>query len=164
MVIPQSHEKVWSNWSPPRLDSFAKGDADSDIQRDVLNKIIETLRSNIVAQVLKCSQPAAWHADSVTGLTALGTFICISSLSPVTGIESLNGADDDVSESTDHWTSESEPGSSSPSPNSFVASSPTQGGTKATSTSSQGEPTARLGARNSDEENNDDDDDGGVAL
>ncbi|KAL2205631.1 hypothetical protein CC79DRAFT_1311078 [Sarocladium strictum] len=73
MVIPQSHEKVWPNWSPPRLETFTKGDVDSDVQRDVLNKITEALRNDVVAQVLRCSQPAAWHADSVTGLTALGT-------------------------------------------------------------------------------------------
>jgi tRNA(Arg) A34 adenosine deaminase TadA len=147
MVIPQSHEKVWSNWSPPRLEQFAKGDGDSNIQRDVLNKIIEALRNDVVAQILKCSQPAAWHADSVAGLTAL---------------------DDDASESTDYWTSESDPGRSSPSPspspNSSIASSPTQGETKTTSPCSQGETTTKIDLRKSVENINDDDDDGGVAI
>jgi hypothetical protein len=73
MVIPQSHEKAWSNWSPPRLETLVKDDVESSTQRDVLNKITEALRNDVVAQVLRCSQPAAWHADSVTGLTALGT-------------------------------------------------------------------------------------------
>jgi hypothetical protein len=78
--------------------------------------------------------------------------------------------DDDASESTDYWTSESEPGRSSPSPspspspNSSAASSSATGETETTSPCSQGKPTTKMDLRKSVEDINDDDDDGGAAI
>lgn len=74
MVEPPSHGKVWSNWSPPLISNFRKGDQGSDRQRDILQAIIETLRKSIVKQVLQASQPSKWHADSRTGASLLGQY------------------------------------------------------------------------------------------
>lgn len=71
MVVPQSHQNVWVNWAPPRVDNFQKGDAASDEQRDVMNEMIKVLRRDVVRQVLRISQLPGWHPDSVSGIGGL---------------------------------------------------------------------------------------------
>ncbi|QLI66633.1 uncharacterized protein G6M90_00g030420 [Metarhizium brunneum] len=73
MVIPESHEKVWTSWGPPAVTFFRKQNDESDRQRDILNKIIESLRTDAIYQILKCSQPPVWHPDSQTAMSDIIT-------------------------------------------------------------------------------------------
>ncbi|KAK2590965.1 hypothetical protein QQS21_011344 [Conoideocrella luteorostrata] len=73
MVIPGSHEKIWSSWGPPAIAVFRKHDDESDRQRDILNKMIAFLRNDAIVQTLKCSRPPAWHPDSQTALSDIVT-------------------------------------------------------------------------------------------
>lgn len=71
MVVPESHEKVYLNWGPPMIQGFRKGDPASNRQRDLMIKITQAVRDEVLGQVLGRNQPVGWHADSTTGLDTL---------------------------------------------------------------------------------------------
>ncbi|KAJ5788525.1 hypothetical protein N7457_003515 [Penicillium paradoxum] len=77
MVVPSSHRKVWTKWSPPLVKTFAKDDMVAREQTEIMNKIIQELRGQIIDQVLRRSQASRWHPDSKTCITetrSLGHF------------------------------------------------------------------------------------------
>ncbi|CAG8153676.1 unnamed protein product, partial [Penicillium salamii] len=69
MVLPPSHRKVWTRWSPPAVKAFNKGDAATREQIQIMSKITQDLRDQIIDQVLQRSQASRWHADSITYIT-----------------------------------------------------------------------------------------------
>ncbi|KAL5335764.1 hypothetical protein BJX70DRAFT_309516 [Aspergillus crustosus] len=69
MVVPSSHQKVWTAWSPPFLPAFVKGDSATQVQKRILSSISQDLRVQIIQQVLQRSRPSRWHPDSRTGIT-----------------------------------------------------------------------------------------------
>lgn len=64
-----SHQKTWLNWGPPLIQNFQKGDKKSMEQRDVLNKMIASIREELFDQLLRRTEPAPWHPDSVTAIS-----------------------------------------------------------------------------------------------
>lgn len=64
-----SHQKIWLNWGPPLVQNFQKGDKKSIEQRDVLNKMIASIREELFDQLLRRTEPAPWHPDSVTAIS-----------------------------------------------------------------------------------------------
>ena len=64
-----SHQKIWTNWGPPLVQNFQKGDKASTEQRDVLNKMIAYVREELFDQLLRRTEPAPWHPDSVTAIS-----------------------------------------------------------------------------------------------
>lgn len=70
VVIPaESHQKVWPNWGLPKIEKFKKGDVASNRQRDLVNKIAQTCREEIIFQVLGRSSLHPWHPDSQTAIS-----------------------------------------------------------------------------------------------
>lgn len=68
-VIPASHKKVWTKWSPPKVEYGATLGDQAIQQRKILSKITEDLREEIINQVLQRSKHSHWHPDSRTGIT-----------------------------------------------------------------------------------------------
>ncbi|KAH8168251.1 hypothetical protein LIA77_11980 [Sarocladium implicatum] len=99
MVVPASHEKVWSSWSPPMVTDYRKGDPELMRRRDVLQAMIESLRDDVIAQVLQVSQPSAWHADSRTGSSLIDTLNAANNGEADNGIDV--GVDDESDEEVD---------------------------------------------------------------
>ena len=69
MVVPSSHCKIWTNWSPPNVQPFTKKDPESMLQRKLLSQVTKDLREQIIRQVLERSRSSRWHPDSRTGIT-----------------------------------------------------------------------------------------------
>lgn len=69
MVVPSSHCKVWTSWSPPYVPQFTKKDPESRLQRKLLSQVTKDLREQIIRQVLERSRSSRWHPDSRTGIT-----------------------------------------------------------------------------------------------
>ncbi|KAJ5751468.1 uncharacterized protein N7511_008433 [Penicillium nucicola] len=69
MVAPECHRKVWIKWSPPLVKVFTKNLPDFKQQQQIINKMTEDIRSDVIAQVLEQSSPSRWHPDSRTGIT-----------------------------------------------------------------------------------------------
>ncbi|KAL4993355.1 hypothetical protein BDV10DRAFT_198411 [Aspergillus recurvatus] len=71
MVLPSSHQKIWTAWSPPFLPGFAKGDTATQLQKRVLSSMTQDLRVQIIQQVLQRSRSSRWHPDSRTSFTEI---------------------------------------------------------------------------------------------
>ncbi|EAA62201.1 hypothetical protein AN5251.2 [Aspergillus nidulans FGSC A4] len=71
MVVPASHQNVYTSWSPPLLPRFAKGDKDTQLQKQVLSYMAQDMREQIIQQVLQRSRSMIRHPDSRTSLTDL---------------------------------------------------------------------------------------------
>lgn len=69
MVVPSSHCKIWTSWSPPYVQKFTKDDPDAMLQRKLLSQVTQDLREQIIRQVLERSRSSRWHPDSRTGIT-----------------------------------------------------------------------------------------------
>lgn len=69
MVVPSSHCKIWTAWSPPYVQKFTKHDPDAMLQRKLLSQVTQDLREQIIRQVLERSRSSRWHPDSRTGIT-----------------------------------------------------------------------------------------------
>lgn len=69
MVVPASHCKIWTGWSPPHVQHFTKDDPEARLQRKLLSHVTQDLRGQIIRQVLERSRPSGWHPDSRTGIT-----------------------------------------------------------------------------------------------
>jgi hypothetical protein len=62
-VMPASHQTIHKNWRPP---DFILG---NNTQRDILNKMIEDVRTEALHQIDQRRPNAQWHPDSTTGIT-----------------------------------------------------------------------------------------------
>lgn len=69
MVLPPSHRKVWTKWSPPLLKKFDKDEFATCQQNQILIKMSHDLRERVKSQVLQRSRPNRWHPDSRTCIT-----------------------------------------------------------------------------------------------
>ncbi|KAI1103870.1 hypothetical protein F4804DRAFT_352612 [Jackrogersella minutella] len=67
-VIPPSHLKIYLNWG---VRDLPEGDMDPGYiaQRDLLNKMVVTIRQDALDQIEKKAGPSRWHPDSLTGIT-----------------------------------------------------------------------------------------------
>lgn len=80
MVLPSSHRKVWTRWSPPALKAFIKNDMATREQIQIMSKITQELRDQIIDQVLRRSQASRWHPDSMTCITEMPSVSSFNSL------------------------------------------------------------------------------------
>lgn len=80
MVVPASHRKVWTRWSPPLVENFGKNDVATWQQKQILNKITQELRDLVITQVLERSQSICWHPDSRTGITEIRSVASVTSV------------------------------------------------------------------------------------
>ncbi|KAJ5535385.1 hypothetical protein N7527_001639 [Penicillium freii] len=69
MVVPSSHCKVWTRWSPPLVKEFTKNSTAAREQKQIMSKITQALRDQIIDQVLRRTQMSQWHPDSRTYVT-----------------------------------------------------------------------------------------------
>ncbi|GLA56169.1 hypothetical protein AnigIFM63604_005039 [Aspergillus niger] len=69
MVVPESHSKVWVNWSPQLVKNPTTGDPEYDLQVKVLNEMTNELRRAVIAQIFDQSSPSSWHPDSQTAIS-----------------------------------------------------------------------------------------------
>jgi hypothetical protein len=69
MVMPSSHKKVWTKWSPPKMNYYAATGDMAKQQRKILSKITDDLREQVIDQVLQRSVHSLWHPDSRTCIT-----------------------------------------------------------------------------------------------
>ncbi|RFU25554.1 hypothetical protein B7463_g10776, partial [Scytalidium lignicola] len=73
MVVPESHQKIWLNWGPPKLQYGSK-DLGFVQQRNVLNKVIQNIREGVIDEIEQKGSSGKWHPDSQTGITdSIGT-------------------------------------------------------------------------------------------
>ncbi|KAI0851618.1 hypothetical protein F5Y00DRAFT_259621 [Daldinia vernicosa] len=67
-VEPESHQKIYLNWGVPVLPEGSKSPG-YNTQRDLMNKMLETIRKDALAQIIRKAGPLTWHPDSLTGIT-----------------------------------------------------------------------------------------------
>ena len=69
-VRPASHNKTYLCWRPPDIvDDDAEGSAMKH-RRDIINKMVEKIRIDVLEQIEKQSGRRRTHPDSTTGITA----------------------------------------------------------------------------------------------
>ena len=74
MVIPDSHQNVWTNWGPPLVEKFSKSHETGKRQLDILNNMIDDLRKRVISQALEQSSVGNQYPDSSTGITEFHSF------------------------------------------------------------------------------------------
>lgn len=103
IMTPSSHRKVWTNWSPPRVQDLTANKDMFILQRRVMSKITHDVREQVINQVLQRTSQSPWHPDSRTGITE----------SLVTRVQEIS-IEDQLSETSEtSETSEIESGSDS---------------------------------------------------
>ncbi|KAI1469741.1 uncharacterized protein F4812DRAFT_301628 [Daldinia caldariorum] len=105
-VEPESHQKIYLNWGVPELTHGSK-DPGYNAQRDLMNKMLETIRKDALAQIIQKAGPLKWHPDSLTGIT-----ISTRALPPIVMSEGISVAKSQPSQPSQPRTIEE---SSSPS-------------------------------------------------
>ncbi|KAJ2989312.1 hypothetical protein NUW58_g3533 [Xylaria curta] len=101
-VEPQTSKKLYLNWGLRALSGA--GDQLYVQQRDILNKMVETIREDALDQVIRKAGPIRWHADSQTGITQEIEAECAE------GSEKLSKDDTSCHNSSDDGGSEDETG------------------------------------------------------
>ncbi|KAI0154147.1 hypothetical protein GGR57DRAFT_467386 [Xylariaceae sp. FL1272] len=66
-VVPQTSHNLWLNWGLRAISG--KQDPRYVHQRDMLNKMLGTIRRDALQQIIDRAGPHPWHADSQTGIT-----------------------------------------------------------------------------------------------
>lgn len=69
IMTPSSHRKVWTNWSPPRVQDSTTNEDMFIQQRRIMSKITHDVREQVINQVLQRTSQSPWHPDSRTGIT-----------------------------------------------------------------------------------------------
>ncbi|KAI7969355.1 hypothetical protein EIK77_002425 [Talaromyces pinophilus] len=90
IMTPSSHRKVWTNWSPPRVQDLTANKEMFILQRRVMSKITHDVREQVINQALQRTSQSPWHPDSRTGITE----------SFVTGVQEIS-IEDQLSEASD---------------------------------------------------------------
>lgn len=67
-VVPESHQNIYPNWGVPALPSGAE-DPGYKEQRNLMNKMLQTIKQDALSQIRRKAGPLRWHADSRTGIT-----------------------------------------------------------------------------------------------
>ncbi|EEA19952.1 hypothetical protein TMatcc_010096 [Talaromyces marneffei ATCC 18224] len=105
IVVPSSHRKVWTNWSPPRIEDFAAKEDMVIQQRQIMSKITHDVREQVIDQVLQRTSQIPWHPDSRTGITeSLVTALQGISLDPQLSEVSDSDFDSDSVDSSESET------------------------------------------------------------
>ncbi|KAH8812323.1 hypothetical protein F5884DRAFT_855622 [Xylogone sp. PMI_703] len=68
-VLPESHQKIWPNWGPARLEGRVN-DPKFVQQRNILHKMIGDIRQDALDQIRRNNNSQKWHPDSQTGITS----------------------------------------------------------------------------------------------
>ncbi|KAK6063250.1 hypothetical protein SCUP515_12573 [Seiridium cupressi] len=67
-VEPRSHQNIWPNWGPPDLPG-GSSDPKYTHQRDILNKMLESIRKEALDQIENQAAALQRHPDSTSGFT-----------------------------------------------------------------------------------------------
>jgi hypothetical protein len=67
-VEPSTHRKIWLKWGPPASTCNPEGQSGKQ-QREILNKMIEAIRNDVLQDLDDRERSQRWHADSHTGIT-----------------------------------------------------------------------------------------------
>ncbi|KAI1165423.1 hypothetical protein F5B18DRAFT_169012 [Nemania serpens] len=90
-VVPQTSHNVYINWGLVALPQGTR-DAEYKHQRDILNEMVKSIRSDALDQILRKTSAAPWHPDSQTGLTLRAPSIYNNGAHPSSGEEPRAGA------------------------------------------------------------------------
>ena len=66
---PRSHQKIWPNWGPPLVPGGDCNVTKYKHQRDIINKMNESIRKEALSQIEKKVTDMGFHPDSITGIT-----------------------------------------------------------------------------------------------
>ncbi|KAJ5115577.1 hypothetical protein N7448_011427 [Penicillium atrosanguineum] len=69
VMMYSSHRKIWTKWSPPHVQQFDNENPAARQQKDILNKMTQDLREQVVTHVLQRLPSIRWHPDSITNIT-----------------------------------------------------------------------------------------------
>jgi hypothetical protein len=76
-VTPASHGIRYTKWRPPDLVEPEDEEA-GNLRRDIMNKLIDQVRSDALRHIEQRRGPSPWHPDSTTGITSSqksGTYV-----------------------------------------------------------------------------------------
>ncbi|CAG8197848.1 unnamed protein product [Penicillium salamii] len=69
VMVSSSHRKIWTKWSPPNVEQLDRKCPTAMQQRNIVNKMTETLREQVFSHVIQCVPSKRWHPDSITNIT-----------------------------------------------------------------------------------------------
>ncbi|CAG8926426.1 unnamed protein product [Penicillium salamii] len=69
VMLFSSHRKIWTKWSPPNVERFDQRCPAATQQRDIVNRMTEYLREQVLSQVFQSAPSKQWHPDSITNIT-----------------------------------------------------------------------------------------------
>ncbi|CAG7924831.1 unnamed protein product [Penicillium olsonii] len=69
VMIFSSHQKIWTKWSPPNVERFDRKCPAATQQRDIVNRMTENLREQVLTHVFQNATSKQWHPDSITNIT-----------------------------------------------------------------------------------------------
>jgi hypothetical protein len=87
VMVYSSHRKIWTKWSPPRVQQFDDKNLAARQQKDILNKMTQDLREQVTTHVLQRLPSNRWHPDSITNITDIREFGISSDSLEVSGAE-----------------------------------------------------------------------------
>ncbi|KAJ6125801.1 hypothetical protein N7471_010294 [Penicillium samsonianum] len=88
VMVSSSHRKIWTKWSPPHVQQFDNENPAARQQKDILIKMTQDLREQVITHVLQRLPPNRWHPDSITNITNIQQFGISSDSLEVSGAES----------------------------------------------------------------------------
>lgn len=65
----RSHQKIWLNWGPPLIPDGQRDESRYLHQRDILDRMVETIRKEALSQIERKVTDMGFHPDSTTGIT-----------------------------------------------------------------------------------------------
>lgn len=92
-VEPESHQKVYTNWSPPNLEAAGQDPLFAQ-QRDIMIEITHRIRENVIEQLYQRSISQKRRNDSLTAITTSGAYL-IQDPSTMDSVFTLDVLDDD---------------------------------------------------------------------
>lgn len=87
VMVSSSHRKIWTKWSPPHVQGFDNENPAARQQKDILTKMTQDLREQVITHVLQRLPSNRWHPDSITNITDVRQFGISSDSLEVSGAE-----------------------------------------------------------------------------
>jgi len=100
-VLPASHRNSFLRWRVP--DVLESDEKAIIVQRDILNKMIKTIRTEILEQIMLRKSPNPWRPDSATEIS---TVLRDLALSPSSSFDAVTASPEEVIEASFHDSSD----------------------------------------------------------
>lgn len=107
IAVPSSHRKVWTNWSPPKVQDPSANEDMAIHQTQIMSQITHDVRKQVIDQVLQRTAQSPWHPDSRTGITE-SLVASMNNLSLEDGLSEISDSDSDTDSMHSSHSSESE--------------------------------------------------------